>query len=42
MNIRIAEYINILSNFLGKRDISSLTTEAIKNKYGIQGRFFRM
>ena len=36
MNKRIAECINILSNFLGKRDISSLTTEAIKNKYGIE------
>ena len=36
MKKRIAECINILGNFLGKRDISSLTTDAIKSKYGIE------
>lgn len=36
MKKRIAEYINILGDFLGKRDISSLTTDAIKSKYGIE------
>lgn len=36
MKERIAECINTLGNFLGKRDISSLTTDAIKNKYGIE------
>lgn len=30
MKERIAECINTLGNFLGKRDISSLTTDAIK------------
>lgn len=36
MKERIAECINILGNFLGKRDVSSLTTDAIKSKYGIE------
>lgn len=36
MKKRIAECINILGDFLGKRDISSLTTDAIKSKYGIE------
>lgn len=36
MKKKIAECINILGNFLGKRDISSLTTDAIKSKYGIE------
>lgn len=36
MRKRIAECINILGDFLGKRDIPSLTTDAIKNKYGIE------
>lgn len=36
MKKRIAECINILGNFLGKRDISFLTTDAIKSKYGIE------
>lgn len=36
MKKRIAGYINTLGSFLGKRDISSLTTDAIKSKYGIQ------
>lgn len=36
MNTRIAECINILGRFCGKRDISSLTTDEIKNKYGIE------
>lgn len=36
MKKRIAECINILGDFLGKRDIPSLTTDAIKNKYGIE------
>lgn len=36
MKDRIAECINILGNFLGKRDIPSLTTDALKNKYAIE------
>lgn len=36
MEKRIAECINILGGFLGKWDIPSLTTDAIKNKYGIE------
>ncbi|MEI0749371.1 YdcF family protein [Brachyspira pulli] len=31
----IADYINILSNFCGKRDIESLTKEELYNKYNI-------
>lgn len=36
MEERIAEYINTLGDFCGKRDISSLTIEALKRKYGIE------
>lgn len=36
MKERIAECINILGGFLGKRDVSSLTADAIKSKYGIE------
>lgn len=36
MKKRIAECINILSGFLGKRDIPSLTADEIKSKYEIE------
>ena len=32
---KIAEYINILADFCGKRDISSLNKKELKNKYNI-------
>ena len=35
MRERIAECINILGSFCGKRDIPLLTREELKNKYGI-------
>lgn len=36
MTERIAECINILGAFCGKRDVQSLTREEIKNKYGVE------
>ena len=35
MRERIAECVNILGSFCGKRDIPLLTREELKNKYGI-------
>lgn len=36
MKERIAECINILGAFCGKRDVQSLTVEQLKSKYGIE------
>ena len=36
MIIDIVKNINILGQFCGKRDISELTSEQLKNKYGIE------
>ncbi len=35
MDKQVADNINILGNFCGKRDIGELTTAALQNKYGI-------
>lgn len=35
MKSNIVDYINILSNFCGKRDIKALTKEELINKYNI-------
>ena len=35
MNRRIAECINILGDFCGKRDVDELTKEELKRIYGI-------
>ena len=36
MNEKIAEAINILGFFCGKRDITELSTKCLKDKYGIE------
>lgn len=36
MKEKTAEYINVLGRFCGKRDISSLSKEELKKKYGIE------
>lgn len=36
MQNRIAECINTLGSFLGKRDVPDLTSDALKSKYGIE------
>lgn len=35
MKEHIAECINILGEFCGKKDISELTTEQVHNRYGV-------
>ncbi|MDN3139599.1 hypothetical protein P0E58_13970 [Enterococcus faecalis] len=32
----VAEALNILGNFCGKRDIAELTSEQLQDKYGIK------
>ena len=34
-----AKNINIISDFLSRRDVPALTREALKNKYGFQNYF---